>query len=489
MSNIFITLYDFAVNKGILQREPEFGQQLQSTTERFLALARATQTDDGSHEETEEHEKESGSASAKKGKGTKPAMKKRGQEQEPELEPQQAREQPVVTYGGYVMSKEDSPVEEIQPDYNHDSYFPRSDMHVITRPTEENASFPDFDFNQNSYMPRDDLQVITRPTEDNASFPFDLYDLQSFRVEIPPMESFPSSFLAYSQPPLPTTHSYTEYSFARRLQRRSAERAYALMISPLPAAQKRWREKFAFSLMYETAEQIKARVEDVIKKTSSDSLSKWCAPYVHVGGAGTFYPPPDSEMNSGLMPKFRTGFSMGPFSSRITEAGEYIQDDMQCSLDGFDGEFFDSNDVEGYLHGRGVDIPPTADFVTVELDLSELSSPRSSRSSRSSAPAESPQTPEVIDDGFTYDLGFSKPEGESFPFPSVSGWKDDAAAKTPSNLDPLFSTILQQPSELPVVHANDNATNKKLVTMDINVFIERKLSSLFYGSSKLTCCF
>jgi len=194
MSNIFITLYDFAVNKGILQREPEFGQQLQSTTERFLALARASQTDDGSHEETEEHEKESGSASARKSKSTKATPKKRGQEQEPEPEPQQIREQPVSSWGGYVMSKEDSPVEEIQPDYNHNSYFPRDDVQVITRPTEENASFPEFDFNHNSYMPRDDLQVITRPTEDNASFPFDLYDLQSFRVEVPPIEGFASSF-------------------------------------------------------------------------------------------------------------------------------------------------------------------------------------------------------------------------------------------------------------------------------------------------------
>jgi hypothetical protein len=41
MSKIFINLYNFALSHGLLRREPEFGQQLQSATERFMALARA----------------------------------------------------------------------------------------------------------------------------------------------------------------------------------------------------------------------------------------------------------------------------------------------------------------------------------------------------------------------------------------------------------------------------------------------------------------
>lgn len=50
MSNTFIALYDFAVGKGLLQREPEFGQQLQSTTEKILALAKASSEDITSEE-------------------------------------------------------------------------------------------------------------------------------------------------------------------------------------------------------------------------------------------------------------------------------------------------------------------------------------------------------------------------------------------------------------------------------------------------------
>ncbi|ATZ46487.1 hypothetical protein BCIN_01g10720 [Botrytis cinerea B05.10] len=46
MNNIFINLYDFAISRGLLQREPEFGQQLQSTTQKFLELAKQNAGDE-----------------------------------------------------------------------------------------------------------------------------------------------------------------------------------------------------------------------------------------------------------------------------------------------------------------------------------------------------------------------------------------------------------------------------------------------------------
>lgn len=42
MGTIFTSLCDFAVSKGVTQREPEFRQQLQLTKERFLALAKGS---------------------------------------------------------------------------------------------------------------------------------------------------------------------------------------------------------------------------------------------------------------------------------------------------------------------------------------------------------------------------------------------------------------------------------------------------------------
>src|SRR5580700_627299 len=52
MSNIFLGLHDFAVGKGLLQREPEFGNQLRSTTAQFLALAKSIAAEEISKEES-----------------------------------------------------------------------------------------------------------------------------------------------------------------------------------------------------------------------------------------------------------------------------------------------------------------------------------------------------------------------------------------------------------------------------------------------------
>ncbi|EKD15977.1 hypothetical protein MBM_05988 [Drepanopeziza brunnea f. sp. 'multigermtubi' MB_m1] len=54
MCNIFIGLYDFNVGKGLLQREPEFGQQHQLTTGRFLPSAKASSSYEDSHDENSE---------------------------------------------------------------------------------------------------------------------------------------------------------------------------------------------------------------------------------------------------------------------------------------------------------------------------------------------------------------------------------------------------------------------------------------------------
>ena len=46
MNDAFIGLYDLALAKGLLQKEPEFGAQLQSATQRFLTLAKSADGDE-----------------------------------------------------------------------------------------------------------------------------------------------------------------------------------------------------------------------------------------------------------------------------------------------------------------------------------------------------------------------------------------------------------------------------------------------------------
>ncbi|KAK0122689.1 hypothetical protein ONS96_009725 [Cadophora gregata f. sp. sojae] len=414
MSNIFISLYDFAVGKGLLQREPEFGQQLQSTTERFLALAKATVHED-SHEEIHEDDvKQANVASERRTKGSKSSPKKRSAEEPP-------MEDPVNPWGGYTMYKDDTP-----PDDDLAMTFPQHNYENRGRHA--------------------DLEIITRPTEDNASFPFDLMDLQQYRVEVPSIEDFSMNFMPELQPSLPRTHAYNEFTFARRIQRGAIERAFRLITSKTVSPEV-FDRAFGLTLMYETRENLEARLRRAITKTNKDALSQWKNPFVHIGGSGTFYPDSDPS-NDDLRPKLRTGFSIGPFSPAATDARDLFREDMRCNLPGYEGQFFDSNDVEGYLRGRGLDIPPSADFITAEVDISvltEAGSPKSS-SSLDTSPPKTPESPlgqRSADPSFVpYTFDFTNPEPKDFPFPPLKfGEWETQEDGADANIDPIFSTL------------------------------------------------
>jgi hypothetical protein len=450
MSNIFISLYDYAVSKGLLQREPEFGQQLQSTTERFLALAKSTVNDEENHDE---HSKD-GKSEPETGRKSKKARRSPEKVQEPEP----LSSQP---WGGY-FAKSESPVEEIQPQY----------------------------LEQQSYGQRNyqrDLEIITRPTEDNASFPFDLMDLQTYRVDVPPIENFMQDFYSEAQLPLPSTHNYAEFSFARRIQRGAIERAFRLITAKNPP-EKRFNEVFGFCFMYESREAVEARLKRLLSSTANESLQEWKAPFVHVGGAGTFYPVHDNDVSEDLMPKFRTGYSMGPFSPSVAPIQEKIQGGMRLNLPGYEGEWFDPNDVEGYLRGRGLEIPPAADYITAELDLAilgEVGSPHSDSTLTTVSPRtpKSPLDKALADGGnITYNFKFAEPEGKAFPFPiGYADWDSNDNVREASNIDPIFNVAPSRnnSSSISDVSATEAPRiEKRLVTVNVKILLECKFPGL-----------
>lgn len=447
MSNIFITLYDFAVGKGLLQREPEFGQQLQSTTERFLALAKAS-SEDLNHEENhvEELEKHDEPETARpKKKGRKSSPKTR---QEPKAA---TPESGSPVWGGFpIGGKSRTPVEDIQMEYQPQQYETRNRQQ--------------------------DLQVITRPTEDNASFPWDFMDLQQYNVELPSTEDFSQVFLPESQLPLPDTHAYTENSFARRLHRGSVEAAWQLITNPNPAPGV-FEKVFGFCLKYETKEDIIERTKRQILSSSKDTLQNWRAPFTNIGRAGTFYPMHDEDVNDALMPKFRTGYSMGPFTEAIAQAQyTYLDETQRCNLPGFEGEFFDANDVEGYLRGRGLEFSPSADFVTAKLDLTlfvEDSSPKSvSGSSVSTVSPRTPKTPSLnLFDSDGYSKSF-KPDATSLPFPlGFANWDSDIIAKDAGKIDPIFFSMAEEDTGRASPGSDSRSEKGETVTLNVQTLL------------------
>jgi hypothetical protein len=469
MSNIFISLYDFAVGQGLLQREPEFGQQLQSTTERFLALAKSTAHEEGSQDEQQEEVARPVEPESRKRTKVVRASSKKLSEESPTIS-----EAPVQPYGGYVgrLSPSESPVEEIPADTQMQTF---------------------------EHRPRQsELQIITRPTEENASFPFEYMDLQQYRVDVPPMEDYSQNFFQtqpHSQLPLPSTHSYTEFSFARRIQRLSVERAYRLITSQNPPEQ-RFKEVFGLTLMYESKENVIAKIKRQLATSDKETLHEWRNPFVHIGGSGTFYPNHDTDIEADLMPKFRTGYSMGPFNPLVGQAQELMEEDMRCKLLGFEGEFFDANDVEGYLRGRGLDIPASADYVTAELDASILTDAATPRSdSNDTLPTlPSPRTPtssvdKIFRNEVAQNFDYEKVAAKGFPFP-ITLWSMDSSSKDTSNIDPIFNTLpdrssLGQSSEGMI--SNKSFSNKRLVTINVQVLLEGMYTAISRFAGILTC--
>jgi len=380
MNNIFISLHDFAVSKGLLQREPEFGQHLQSTTKRFLALAKSCAEDE--HHDDSNHPEENKLSNSDVDLETV-----RQQQQQPPTPEDEAANTQTVSIWGYEIPK------------------PSPLPHTSQQPWYDQASMPHPRANRH--------QIISRATPENASFSFDMNDytgtnsnIQTWRAELPPQESsyeFALGDLHNLTPP--KSFGQYETSFARRLQRTAIERGFRLIAHPNPNP-KQFNRVFGLSLRFHTKEAIMARLKRFVSQNSTkDSLNNWTVPFVHLGGSGTYFPLAEDARDE-LMPKHGAGRSMGPFDPMVVAGREkYMLDDFRTNVPGFDGEFFDANDVDGYLRGRGIDIPAEAEFVTVDLDkvslqeVAPVPTPISLVTQASNEISASPRTPASPDIG------------------------------------------------------------------------------------------
>lgn len=353
MSNVFLQLHDFAVSTGALDRIPEFGRQLRATTEKFLALARKA-SEEGSKED--EAANSSSGDNAKRRKISAPATRKESSSPEPVQRTQQdvdtsARKPQPLLYGGFTITHE-----------------PLNDADLIA-----DLSNPYVPPSTSSF----NFEVITQPTLENASFPFGAappeFDFSSF--------SHPSPS-PYNPLPLPKTYTSEEATFGRRLQRFASERALVLISMSDPPAE-RFQRVFGFRLLLETKDQILAGLRRSVDRTATENLSNWKYPFYNLGGAGTHFsssssssaahtPPSGNQGTRDIFkPHSTSGFALGPFNQSISNIRDTNLDkDMRMGLDGFEGDFFDCDDVELYLRQRGVTIPPGADHVTVEIDPS-----------------------------------------------------------------------------------------------------------------------
>lgn len=116
------------------------------------------------------------------------------------------------------------------------------------------------------------------------------------------------------------------------------------------------------------------RFQKLLKRGADEALEFWSVPFFHIGGAGMHYPRKDQQGNPIYPPNMHPAvkaFGPIPFYLAETPHEKKSVDDLLAAI-GFDGEWFDSNDVEGFLREKGIFLDGHSSFV--ELSQEHVSS-------------------------------------------------------------------------------------------------------------------
>lgn len=194
-----------------------------------------------------------------------------------------------------------------------------------------------------------------------------------------------TSFMPPSIEP-PVTYNFQETTFGRRLHRSCMEQSYQLILDPdrRPAM---YQQVFELCLLRRDRSILTSALKSTLSKGSHECLHT-SLPLIHIGGAGTHYPRRDSYGN--LRPK-RRAHALGKIGPQMLALLEHaaLQDlttDMTVDLVGYEGEWLDSYDVEGYLNEKGIFIDPSSSFAEIEVAVpGPAQSPTSSTDNRLSS--------------------------------------------------------------------------------------------------------
>ncbi|KAI1473133.1 uncharacterized protein F4812DRAFT_454950 [Daldinia caldariorum] len=331
INNAYQNLFNYASQRGLLAQAPEFGEELQ----KLQTLIKQTQEQgnpqiDDENESPEGHSGEDQREAQDLADGT-------ATHGEPPVSAPEIDQTPAL-WGGITVSHEPA----AQP-----QYAAISALDPMLNNTQTHS-----------------YEVITVPTLENASFGPNLsIDTNFLNPAYSSWAHHPWNRLTG-----PRTMSFNEWTFARRLHRHTAERAAALICMPHPPPA-RLRRVFGFVMLFETVDEIRSRTLAMLDREKNDPLSNWKYPFHRLGGSGTHFPNQEGPPSlSGSSTYQSSGFGTGPFNERTTRVGDTMLGVSQyINMSGWEGTWFDADEVEAYLAQNGVVIPTAADIHTVEL--------------------------------------------------------------------------------------------------------------------------
>lgn len=387
MNKTFVQFSESALQSGALQMNTNLARELKQAHESFNTLAKTAA-------EVEAGDEDSGEAAAEQAGEEKP--------------PQQPRNQPhpkdVAQDIGWAYSAVNS-----------------SDQHTATQPQVPAHGDPLFTDYSGRYTPQDSMSVLSRrqatvnqvfdesrPSHQHINpqddLPFGFVDLNGqqapypphnphvYSVQVPTPHVTPPTNRLYKTPqqlmqPLPNhdilptirTYSHEESTFARRLMRAALEVGYQILSSSnIPPFVLNY--VFKLSLPYTSVEDLRIRFGLMLSRNGNEDLDFWEAPFIHLGGAGTHYPRRDIRGNIIKKADSWTVRQIGPLERRLVRlqnvADGRWQDFHGIDLSSFEGEWFDSYDVEGYLEEHwSCKLEPRKGFVPCLVDDDTPESP------------------------------------------------------------------------------------------------------------------
>ena len=443
MNAAFLRFNESALKSGLFQFNPTLGRELKQTTETFVTLARSA-ADQGPDEEEEVGEGTLDIA-AEMRDATRAI---RGSTDE-QLTPNPPPESQHTSIGwGYTSTLESSLPTKYTPSSRNDplsqsSFFqqsydesnqlnlvrskPKSMFYGATvgqvidpassqspdggSPHEQPLPFGLVDFNfrdRRPYSPPTDNPQIY-----SVDIPSPIHTPKFAKPHTPPL--LPS--LSMKTPKPSWTYSHDETTFARRLTRASLEAGFHLLSGAnlRPAAV---NYVFRLSLPYCSLEELRERFKIILARSTEEELDCFDTPFIHLGGAGTHYPRKDARGNTIAKPNSWNIRSIGPLRAKLARA-ENLTDpsqshDLDIDLTGFEGEWFDPDDIEGYLaEEKSCHIDPKASFAECLIDVED---------------GQEPETPEF---GF---LSFSKKMSLDFSgLPSDNPGLSSGSSSEPSS--------------------------------------------------------
>ncbi|ORY16627.1 hypothetical protein BCR34DRAFT_97178 [Clohesyomyces aquaticus] len=395
MNKSFLRFNDTALQSGLMQLNPSLVHELKSVTENFVNLAKtaaAERSNDGD-EELAEAGLDAGTESQKTSSARAPKM---------ELQTQNTTSETQAIYTDIGMGYSATLTTESPTSTLPDSPHRRTLDHSTYFPPMPNSPYEAALGQKTLVRARHGSLTVGQVMDTSGhgggnstgsnQLPFGLIlpehaeyssNPQIYSVHVPTPEVTPPLTRVSNSPQLssistksPTpiyTYSHQETTFARRLTRATMECGFQLLSSATmrPAA---LNYVFKLSLPYIHVDRLREKFRLVLARGIDEDLDSYDTPFIHLGGAGTHYPKKDVHGNIVPIPNSWTVRRIGPMKRIRAQSvvDPALSHDLDIDLTGFEGEWFDGNDVEGYLKAeKGCYINPQDTFAEVFVDVDD----------------------------------------------------------------------------------------------------------------------